>query len=157
MRRIYQHEYPYFVTTKTLRLRQGLFEDIRCAAIAADVLRTVEAVYDCILFGFAIMPDHIHVLLQTQTTGKDISLILSAMKDNIYKRIRKDLYIVEPFWQRSFHANIKDTSDLFETAISYMKQNPRKGGLPKQYGQYPYQYYNDGLIDAYRGTLRRSG
>lgn len=157
MKRVYQHLYPYFVTTRTIKLRQGLFEDIVCADIAADVIRTADALLGCFLYGFVIMPDHLHLLIQTKDNAKDISSILSIIKDKIYKRIREEFSIIEPFWQKSFYANIKNNKELFDTAIVYMKENPCKWYLPERYAQYPYQYYNDELIEKCRGTLRGSG
>ena len=71
-----------------------MFEDIACVAIVADVIRLSESLHGYVLFGFTIMPDHLHLLIQTQDAGKDISIILSAIKDNIYKRIRKEFSIL---------------------------------------------------------------
>ena len=109
------------------------------------------------LFGFAIMPDHIHMLLQTQSESKSISVILNSIKNNIYKRIRHEFNVKEAFWQKSFYTTLKDTAELFDTTVAYMKNNPRKWDLPKQYDIYPYQYVNDELIKTYRGMLGRSG
>ena len=146
MRRQYQNNYPYFITTNTVKMSYGLFEDLECAIIAATVIRTVTALYECTLYGYAIMPNHIHILIQTNTDTHTISQTLNSMKSMIYKNIRDKKKIPSALWQKSFYDTTKSTKQLFNTAIEYMKQNPQKWELPKIYKAYPYQYYSSSDI-----------
>ena len=145
MRRIYQHDYPYFITIKTVKLNHGLFEEIEHANIAAEAIRTATAVYCFDLYGFVIMPDHIHILLKTKDSECTISKIMQGVKATIYMRISRLLKTQDVFWQRSFYANTKDTSVLLETTIEYMRKNPQKWSLPAYYFVYPYQFFDEGL------------
>ena len=145
MRRIYQNEYPYFVTIKTIQLIQGLFEEIEHAVIVADTIRTATALYSFDLFGFVIMPDHVHILLKTKDTECTISKIMQGIKATIYMRLSRLLQTQDVFWQRSFYANIKDTEKSLQATVQYMRENPKKWDLPEYYNVYPYQFFDEGL------------
>lgn len=150
MHRQYQTDYPYFITTNTkFSNRGGLFEEISIAIVLADVLRSLEVLFEFDLIGFVIMPNHMHILIKTNANGKNISQIMQKYKSLIYHRLSSDYCIHEKFWQKSYHANIKDSRELFITALEYLKQNPIRWSLPAHYLQYPYLYLNNEKIKKY--------
>lgn len=63
-RRIYQDEYPYFVTWRT---REGyrLFEETKMAGLMADIMFNAAALKGCDILAYQIMPDHVHLLIYT--------------------------------------------------------------------------------------------
>lgn len=145
MKRIYQNQHPYFVTTNTIKLPHGLFEDMEHATIAANAIRVATTVYHFDLYGFVIMPNHIHLLLRTYENEATVSTIMKGIKDAIYQGIRRVTHSKEAFWQKSFYATIKDTPELLYTTMQYMKSNPVKWNLPEYYRRYLYQYFNAAL------------
>ncbi|MFA6588245.1 MAG: transposase [Patescibacteria group bacterium] len=62
-RRIYQDEFPYFVTFRTLD-SQPLFEDEKMAELFRRELFVSAKIKHFDIFAYQIMPDHIHVLTQ---------------------------------------------------------------------------------------------
>lgn len=64
-RRIYQDEFPYFVTTNT-RDRRPFFDDIRYARLLHKVIIKSCWIKNCLVYAFCVMPDHLHLLV-----GKD--------------------------------------------------------------------------------------
>lgn len=66
-RRIYQVEYPYFVTFRT---KDGLllFEDEKMAGLLADIIHTAGRLKRYIILAYQIMPDHVHLIVQQYRT-----------------------------------------------------------------------------------------
>lgn len=64
-RRIYQNEFPYFVTTNT-QGRRPFFGDVRFAQLLHKVIIKSCWIKNCLVYAFCIMPDHLHLLV-----GKD--------------------------------------------------------------------------------------
>jgi len=64
-RRIYQDEFPYFVT---FRMKEGfrLFEEEKYAELLARIIFKTCKIkkYDCL--AFQVMPDHVHILIFNQ-------------------------------------------------------------------------------------------
>ena len=61
-RRIYQEEYPYFVTFRT---KQGysLFEDAEMAVLLVDIMFNAGTLKQYDILAYQIMPEHVHVLV----------------------------------------------------------------------------------------------
>jgi len=60
-RRIYQEEFPYFITFRTME-GYPLFEKSKYAALLSHVLFRSCAMKKYVLYAYCIMPDHVHLL-----------------------------------------------------------------------------------------------
>jgi REP element-mobilizing transposase RayT len=120
----------------------NVFDNISYAAIAADILRRLESIYNFNLYGFVIMPNHIHILLRTTTNGNSFSNIIQKFKSLVYHEFNKKHGVLDKFWQKSFYATIKNSLEECQTTLTYMKNNPIKWELLEIYSHYPYQYFN---------------
>lgn len=62
-RRIYQSEYPYFVTTN-VNVKEGewLFDEIKYAQLLSEVIFKAGKLKYFDVLGYQIMPDHLHLL-----------------------------------------------------------------------------------------------
>jgi len=61
-RRIYQDEFPYFITTKT---RDGIwFFEKKYSKILSDIIFYSCKLKNYILYAYCIMPDHLHMLIK---------------------------------------------------------------------------------------------
>jgi len=71
-RRIYQDEYPYFVTTKT---KDGIwfFDKIKYAKLLSNIIFQACQLKKFILYAYCIMPDHLHALV-----GKNMGSFLDT-------------------------------------------------------------------------------
>jgi type I restriction enzyme R subunit len=123
--------------TLNIKDRFNLFDDPRIADIASKTLLESEQLYGYKIYTFIIMPDHLHVLFLLN--GKlNISRIVQLYKTFVYHKVASNIGLKDKFWQKSFDYRIKDSWDLFEKAITYIKNNPLKWNLPKQYFCLPY-------------------
>ncbi len=114
-----QSGHVMFVTTSTLKKVQ-IFSDPACARIAVETLYSIQGHYPFFLYGFVIMPDHIHLLLKIPEGGS-VSKTTGSYKRAVSFNIGRG-----PIWQsRSF---IKIPSDPLPV-LRYIRLNPVKAGL----------------------------
>ena len=165
-RRIYQNEFPYFVTFRTME-RYPLFEKTRYVRLMARVIfKTAEMKHYDIL-AFQIMPDHVHILaytkhprahpavgaLKSNNTSAGtaaharrgnytISDLIHGIKSYYCGEIRRQYGINYPIFQRRFYTRIVNTIEYMATIIEYIINNPIKENLPKKYHIFPYQYFH---------------
>lgn len=90
-RRIYQNEYPYFITFRT---REGwpVFEDEKMAGLMADIMSNAGRLKRFDIVAYQIMPDHVHLLTQyNRNTGcgdllwdRTLERVRSGGGDNVF-------------------------------------------------------------------------
>jgi REP element-mobilizing transposase RayT len=85
--RIYQNEFPYFVTSVTLD-RRPIFENSLYAVFLAQNIFYYARKYQADIFCFAILPEHLHLLIKTNGLC-DISRIMGDVKYRTAGDIRK--------------------------------------------------------------------
>jgi len=62
-RRVYQTEYPYFITTVTVG-RVCLFQAERAAELLAEIIHESCIMHQFILLAFCIIPDHVQIMVE---------------------------------------------------------------------------------------------
>jgi len=171
-RRIYQNEYPYFVTFRT-RGSFVLFEDVEMARLLAGVVFNAGRLKRFDILAYQIMPDHMHMLvnkilkaqaslpalvrfngcphsnIQTSAPTEgcargnfNISQFVHTIKSYYCDQIRDQHDINYPVFQKRFYDRIVDNQKYLEAVIYYIENNPIKEKLPAKYHQSPYQYFD---------------
>lgn len=137
-RRKYQNYHPYLITTNILK-RSPLFENIDYADVLSKIIFEVCGELNCKVFAYCIMPDHVHLLLQT-TAGKNISKVMQQIKSLSAKVLRDKYNFKVKFWQSRFNHQIIDSKSGVIGAITYIKNNHIKWDLSDKYSSLPYLY-----------------
>ena len=168
-RRIYQNEFPYFVTFRT---REGypLFDKTEYAELLSQIMFNACALKRFDLLAYQIMLDHVHLLTQCNIkmdrtlervrsgdvewlfspTERTFSNVRSSIKkqhaisdliQSIKGNFSRELHIGN-IWQRRFYTRIVNNRKYLENIIYYLKQNPIKEKSPQKYGKPPYQYFD---------------
>ncbi len=166
-RRIYQNEFPYFITFRT-RGGAPLFEDEKYVDLMLNVIFKTCIIKHFEILAFQIMVDHIHLLVNQKYTaptagcgGKTIIIpqaqpavvarpfqiftisdVIHGIKSYFIKEIRTNYNISYSIWQPRFYVRIVSTCKYLGTVIEYIKYNPIKAKLPVKYCKLPYQYLN---------------
>jgi len=163
-RRIYQEEFPYFITFRTIE-GYPLFEKTKYAVLLAYVLFRSCAMKGYVLHAYCIMPDHVHLLAGHQPNqaqaavpaigptninqpiaptagcaGFNVSQLMHAIKSYFVTAMRHKFKFNDPIWQKRFNTRVVNTDEYLATIIDYIKNNPTKENLPKKFRQRPYQY-----------------
>lgn len=168
-RRIYQEEYPYFITFRT---RKGfeLFEETKYVRLMVDIIFNAGRLKQYDILAYQIMPDHVHLLVWGAIAGRDtrdgreaenlstptqvsapavgaqkqynISQLMYTIKSYFVKELRDKYNILYPIWHKRFYTRIVDTDRYLQYVIQYIKQNSIKEKLSNKYHKFPHQYFN---------------
>ena len=142
-RRIYQNNYPYFITTNT-RKRIWFFDNQKIAKIISDSIINSCEMNHYILYAYCIMPNHVHILTKNmnEPTIKNISSLMHSIKSFSTKKVRDECNIEFKFWQSRFYHRVVYSQKNFENKIFYIKNNPAKAALENKYRKFPYLFIN---------------
>ena len=117
----------FFVTTRTAEGR-ALLQTDRMAGLFFDVLRGYMGAGKFKVHDFAVMPNHVHLLL-TVVGGMTIEKAVQLIKGNFSYRASKELGIKREIWQRGFsEVQVRDEAG-FRAHQLYIYNNPVKAGL----------------------------
>lgn len=150
MKRFLEKGNVYFVTSVT-KNRIPIFKDKFSAQFLVTCIIYHKFMLEFNLFGYVIMPDHFHLLVQP--IGKwNLSEIIRFIKGNFarkYNELRKQEGEV---WQRSFYeTSMRSNKDILRW-LEYMHYNPVKKNLVSKPEEYEFsswwQYYGEK-----RGTI----
>lgn len=146
-RRIYQTEFPYFVTT-AVKSRLPFFEDVHHATLLQAAILDRTASLHCDLFGYATLLDHVHMLIKPSEEA-NISKVMQQIKSSTARNLRLNANVLEKFWQPRFNFRIVDSHQRFRNTVAYLSNNHVKHGLDGKYSKAPYLYLNDELINRF--------
>jgi len=140
IRRFYEENAAYFLTTVTEN-RVPMFKDPKKCQILLITMEYFKLILDYRLYGFCIMPDHLHLIIHP--FGKyDFSYIMKMLKGSFARKLNKINDKEGKIWQRKFYD--KCISDSYELVreLEYMHNNPVKANLVSSPEEYPYSSYN---------------
>jgi putative transposase len=149
----------YFVTSVT-KNRVEIFKDETLARFLAVAIAYHKYTLNFKLFGYVIMYDHFHLLLQP-CEKYSLSRIMKDIKGNFSRKynefmnpmpigsrhlnvgyIRGTKYEYSPVWQKEYYESaIRDEKDFIQK-LNYMHNNPVKGGLVNSAEEYEFSSYH---------------
>jgi len=80
------------------------------------------------LFAWSVMPNHVHILLQTIGI-MSLAGILHSWKSYSAKAANQILGRKGEFWQREYYDRLIRNKAEFDRAVRYVMENPSKAGL----------------------------
>ena len=150
----------HFVTFKTHK-KFPYFKEEKCCLILLEELDFYRKKLGLKIYGYVILPDHIHCLIYFEHENLTISKVIQAIKGFTARRIVK-LYssvgsreqllpatrkgldklhfrkLKYKIWQTDFYDFNVQTSKKFWEKLEYINTNPIKHGLTNDISQYKY-------------------
>ncbi len=143
-KRFYVDGAPSFITTVTHDRYPYFNNDLLCELFLMD-LGYCRSIYNFILYGYKINPDHVHLLF-LPGAGSNYSQVMKSLKENFsrnankligkslngikYKNNVKNLGEIPPFqWQKSFYNRIIFNKNEFQRVICYIERQWIKHNL----------------------------
>jgi len=121
----YNHD-PYLASTTA----RNLFE---------HSLEKVRQKYELNIYGYVVMPDHVHLLI-SEPAVHPLSKAIQALKVSVSKQATQ-----KPFWQeRYYDFNIITRPKLTEK-LTYIHRNPIRAGLVESPEDWPHSSYRPWL------------
>lgn len=124
-----------YLLTTTLLQRRPLFSDFRLARLLITELRAAHEQQQVTSLAWVVMPDHLHWLIQLQTTSLDE--LMRYIKSNSARQINQRLGTQGPIWQPGYHDRALRQDENLQSAARYIVVNPLRAGLVKRVGDYP--------------------
>ena len=132
----YRHR-PYLNTPES----RDLFE--RC-------LERTRRKYDFQVFGYVVMPDHVHLLV-SEPVSQPLSKALQSLKVSVSKQLPQ-----RPFWQERYYDFNVITHRKFVEKLKYIHRNPVAEGLVEVPEEWSHSSYRTWLTEEQR-TVYISG
>lgn len=123
----------YFVTTRTLEPQTLALPAAR--DIVVEALQYSHAQEWWEVFGFVVMPNHLHILAKLGT-AKGLSDVMASLKKWSARRINPLLNREGHLWQDGYQDESIYGDTPHAAVLEYISLNPVKAGLARQAGEY---------------------
>ena len=138
----YSQDRTYLITF-CVASRVPVFTNPSVASIATTQLRSFRDAGLYYLYGFAVMPDHIHAVIRLRKIGVHLSKVVGSLRAAITIRVRRHIDGFE--WQRGYHEQIIHGVTECRQTVDYVLANPFRAGLVAA----DEQYEHSGIIDRW--------
>ena len=100
--------------------------------------------YELLVYGFVVMPEHVHLLVDEPEKGK-LAQALQSLKQSVARRLA--LRAAEPFWQARYYDFNVWSERKFTEKLRYIHRNPVTRGLvgrPEDWSWSSFRHYLTG-------------
>lgn len=143
--RIYLEDYCYFLTINSYR-KKTIFRSDRIKILYLQSLDYCRNKFHFKLLGFAILPNHIHLLI-IPPEGRNVSDVMHHVNGvfaSRYNRIQKQTGRVI---QRRFWDHVIRNDEDFNEKLNYIHNNPIKHGLAGEFEDWQYSSWRNYYLD----------
>ena len=92
------------------------------------------------LYGFVLMNNHFHILLETHEVN-NISKVMQSILLSYGSKYRKHNVYLGHLWQHRFQSRLLENEGYVLECLDYIHENPVKVGLVKEAKDYPWSSY----------------
>jgi putative transposase len=133
----------HFVTFSCFQ-RQPLLNNSAAKTTFEKALERVRRCYGLLIFGYVVMPEHVHLLV-SEPERKDLATAIKSLKQGVARRLIKD---TERFWHtRYYDFNVHD-GRRWTDKLRYIHRNPVKRelvGRPEDWPWSSFRHYATGM------------
>ena len=111
----------------------------RCASrtVFELALERVRRDYQLSVYGYVVMPDHVHLLL-SEPSRVTLAAAIKSLKQGVARRLLKE---GEHFWQKRYYDHNIRTHSQFVEKLWYIHQNPVTAGLCRSAEDWPWSSF----------------
>jgi putative transposase len=136
LQRFHESGQSHFVTFSCYH-RRPLFSAAPPKRIFEAALERIRRSFRLCVYGYVVMPEHVHLLLSEPERGT-LAEALKSLKQGVSRRLIGD---AEHFWQkRYYHFNIRNHRQFVEK-LRYIHRNPVKRGLCERADDWEWSSY----------------
>jgi putative transposase len=124
LRRFHESGQSHFITFCCYH-RRALLNAPESIETFEAALERVRRTYQLRVFGYVVMPEHVHLLL-SEPQGDTLAEAIKSLKQGVSRRLIGD---AKHFWQKRYYDfNVRDYEQFVEK-LRYIHRNPVKRGL----------------------------
>lgn len=142
LKRFQHSKQSHFVTFCCYRRRQ-LFTTAEARAVFERALERVRRAYRLRVYGYVVMPEHVHLLL-SEPENETLAVTLKSLKQGVSRRL---IAGAEHFWQKRYYDHNVRSHAKFLEKLRYIHRNPVKRGLcsrPEDWAWSSFRHYASG-------------
>jgi putative transposase len=125
----------YFVTI-CCENRRAVFANPSNAKALLQDLTSVSQKMNFLLHAYCVMPDHLHILVEGQSTDCDLRLHVTKLKQKTGYSLRGAAE--GDLWQKRYYDHILRKAEDSDSIAWYIWMNPVRQGLVSKPEQYPF-------------------
>jgi len=133
----YQTEGGYHFITFSCYQRAPLLNNDHARIIFEEILERVRQSHDFYLFGYVLMPEHVHLLL-SEPKQQLLSNTMRVLKGETSKRLKGDR---KQFWQPRYYDFNVLTHRKHVEKLKYIHRNPVERGLVARPEDWPWSSF----------------
>ncbi len=137
LKRFQQTRQLHFLTFSCYH-RQPKFGTAACRRTFESVLEQVRQNYDLCVYGYVVMPEHVHMLVNEPERGA-LAKALQSLKQSVARRLA--LRAPEPFWQARYYDFNLWSERKFVEKLRYIHRNPVARGLVARPEDWPWSSF----------------
>ncbi|MCM8801109.1 MAG: transposase [Candidatus Omnitrophica bacterium] len=118
-----------------------------------EVLRHYKRKYACKIYGYCLMPNHVHLILEVKK-GQDLVKIMQGINQTYTIWFNKKYKKTGHLWQGRYKSMVIQKDKYLLTCIEYIELNPLRANITNSVFNYPwsswqvrFDYKKDGLLD----------
>lgn len=153
--RIAPKEFVYHVLTRGNN-KQDVFKDDEDFGKYIEILRQYKTRYKYKLYHYALMSNHVHLVIETTKEGGELSQIMKGINLSYAQHYKKKYKHEGHFWQDRYKSILISKDEYLLACGSYVELNPVRAGMVKEPKEYPWSSYRvnaygrtDGLVDKH--------
>jgi REP-associated tyrosine transposase len=132
---IFKRAPVYFVTACTAKRRSLLANELVHEAFKA--FSESASKHGAWVGAYVLMPDHLHFFVAADDQLISPSAWVKSLKGTLSSRLRA-AGVRPPSWQKGFFDHVLRSSDSYSAKWHYVRQNPVRAGLVRQWDQWSY-------------------
>ncbi|MFC1699883.1 transposase [Candidatus Omnitrophota bacterium] len=125
--------------------RQRIFYDQKDYIEYLERLRKYKKKYKFLLYGYCLMPNHIHLLGEIRIT-KDLSRFMSCLQRSYTAYFNKRYTKVGHLWQGRFKTKVITKDKYLLECINYIEANPVKANIVNGIHEYKWSSYLERIL-----------
>ena len=87
---------------------------------------------------YVLMPDHIHLFVAVDDERVALAEWMKSLKNALSATLRSQR-VATPHWQKGFFDHVLRSSDSYSEKWDYVRENPVRAGLVKQWRDWPFR------------------
>jgi len=142
LKRFHQSRDPHFITFSCYR-RTPLLNSLHAKDTFVTALERVRRTYGLRVFGYVVMPEHVHLLL-SEPDRDTLAVAIKSLKQGVSRRL---IGAADHFWQKRYYDFNVRSHDQFVEKLRYIHRNPVKRELcaaPEDWQWSSFRHYPTG-------------
>ena len=149
LKRYHESRQAHFLTFSCYHRRPN-FSTPQSRAVFESALERVRANYRLCVYGYVVMPEHVHMLVSEPEKGT-LAQAMQSLKQGVARRLA--LRAADPFWQARYYDFNVWSESRFVEKLRYIHRNPVTRGLVARPEDWPWSSFrhclngNPGVVE----------